>query len=326
MLMLENTIIIYRLKGLISNTMNRYRLLFLCCVVTLFANAQAQSQFKLDSFFKPSDTLHKLRRNTIVITEVSLASLTLIGLDQLWYSDFERSKFKTVNDSDEWLQMDKFGHVFSAYQLGRVGANVLNWAGVNKNDQLIYGATLGFGFLTAVEIFDGYSQEWGFSWSDMAANAAGTGLYVGQELLWDEQRITLKYSFHQTQFANQRPDKLGDGFLEEVLKDYNGQTYWLSANVNSFFKESKIPKWFNVAFGYGAEGMLSGRTEDVDNLLINQNRRRQFYLSFDVDLTKIQTKSRVLRTLLDVLNAIKVPAPTISFDRENGVKLYYIYF
>nr|WP_321230376.1 DUF2279 domain-containing protein [uncultured Psychroserpens sp.] len=299
-------------------------LLFLCCFVTLFANSQSQSKF--DSFLKPSDSLNKSRRNTVVITEATLASLTLIGLNQLWYADFEHSKFKTINDSDEWLQMDKLGHVFSSYQLGRVGANTLNWAGVSKNDQLIYGATLGFGFLTAVEMFDGYSKEWGFSWSDMAANAAGTGLYVGQELLWDEQRVTLKYSFHQTKYANQRPDKLGDGFLEEVLKDYNGQTYWLSANVNSFFKDSKIPKWVNVAFGYGAEGMLTGKTEPTDNLLITQNRRRQFYLSLDVDLSRIKTNSRVLRTIFDVFNVIKVPAPTISFDRENGMKLHYIYF
>ncbi|MFT4611103.1 MAG: hypothetical protein ACJA1H_002343 [Glaciecola sp.] len=302
--------------------MNRYMLLFLCCFVTLLINSQS----KFDSFLKPSDSLNTSRRNAVVITEASLASLTLIGLDQLWYADFERSKFKTVNDSGEWLQMDKFGHVFSSYQLGRVGANVLSWSGVSEKNQLIYGATLGFGFLTAVEIFDGYSQEWGFSWSDMAANAAGTGLYVGQELLWDEQRITLKYSFHQTQYADQRPGKLGDGFLEEVLKDYNGQTYWLSANVSSFFRESEIPKWINVAFGYGAEGMLTGQTENVDNLFITQNRRRQFYLSLDVDLSRIQTKSRLLRTVFDVLNMIKVPAPTISFDRENGVKLHYVYF
>ncbi|MEM5566474.1 DUF2279 domain-containing protein [Psychroserpens sp. AS72] len=305
---------------------SRYIRLVLCCFVTLFANYQSQSQSKFDSFLKPNDSLNTSRRNAVVITEASLATLTLIGLDQLWYADFERSKFKTINDSDEWFQMDKLGHVFSSYQIGRVGANALNWAGVNKNNQLIYGATLGFGFLTAVELFDGHSQEWGFSWSDMAANAAGTGLYIGQELLWDEQRITLKYSFHQTQFANQRPDKLGDGFLEEVLKDYNGQTYWLSANVNSFFKGSKLPKWINVAFGYGAEGMLTGKTETVDNLFITQNRRRQFYLSLDVDLSRIETKSRVLRTIFDVLNVIKVPAPTISFDRENGTKLHYIYF
>ena len=109
---------------------------------------------------------------------------------------------------------------------------------------------------------DGFSEEWGFSWTDMAANAAGTGLYVGQQLLWEEQRILLKYSFHRTQFAKQRPNILGNGLSEEFLKDYNGQTYWLSANINSFLKTESIPNWLNVAFGYGAEGMLTGEADD----------------------------------------------------------------
>ncbi|MBT8304418.1 MAG: YfiM family protein, partial [Bacteroidia bacterium] len=152
------------------------------------------SQTGLNDFLKPSDTLNKSRRNAVVITEASLASLTLIGLDQLWYNDFQRSKFRTINDNNEWLLMDKMGHVMASYYVGRVGANVLDWSGVREKDQLIYGATIGLGFLTAVEVFDGFSEEWGFSWGDMLANASGTGLYIGQELLWQEQRITMKYS------------------------------------------------------------------------------------------------------------------------------------
>ena len=60
---------------------------------------------------------------------------------------------------------------------------------------------------------DGFSEEWGGSWVDFAANAAGTSLLVGQELLWGEQRIKLKYSFHQTEFENIRPETLGENFL-----------------------------------------------------------------------------------------------------------------
>lgn len=296
------------------------------CFVVLSLSTFSWSQSKLDTFLKPSDTLNTSRRNAVIITEVSLGTLTLVGLNQLWYADYPRSKFQTINDANEWLQMDKLGHVFSSYQLGKVGADVLNWSGVSKKDQLIYGASLGFTFLTAVEILDGFSAEWGFSWSDMAANAAGTGLYVGQELLWQEQRILLKYSFHQTSYASQRPETLGDGFLEEMLKDYNGQTYWLSANVNSFFKSSKLPSWLNVAFGYGADGMLTGKNETVDNFFVSQNRQRQYYLSLDVDLSKIKTNSRLLKSLFDVFNTIKVPFPTLVFNDKNGLKFHYIYF
>ncbi|MGB1209989.1 MAG: DUF2279 domain-containing protein [Lacinutrix venerupis] len=297
-------------------------LLFLFFFNFLFSLVAQQN-----SFFKPSDTLNTKRRNAVVISEATVGGLTLLGLNQLWYSDYERSKFHTINDNSEWLQMDKLGHVFSAYQLGIFGAKTLKWSGVRKKDQLLYGATLGFSFLTAVEILDGFSSEWGFSWGDFTANTAGTGLYIGQELLWKEQRIVMKYSFHRTKYASQRPDKLGNGFLEEALKDYNGQTYWLSANLHSFLADTKIPKWLNLAIGYGGEGMLSGdKTLIVDNNLINQNRKRQFYISLDVDLTKIKTNSELLKTFFSVFNTIKIPFPTVEFTDKNSVKLHPIYF
>ena len=282
------------------------------------------AQSRINQFLKPSDSLNTSRRNAVVLTETSLGAITLIGLNQLWYADYPRSSFKTINDSEEWLQMDKLGHVFSSYQLGRLGANTLNWAGVRKKDQLLYGSTLGLGFLTAVEVMDGFSEEWGFSWTDMTANVTGTGLYVGQELLWNEQRILLKYSFQRTDFAQQRPDKLGNGFSEEFLKDYNGQTYWLSANINSFLKTKSVPNWLNLAFGYGADGMLSGN--DNDPLFINQNRTRQYYLSLDIDLSRIKTNSNVLRTIFDVFNVIKVPFPTLQLNNDGRIKWHYIYF
>ncbi|SDI20146.1 DUF2279 domain-containing protein [Winogradskyella thalassocola] len=297
---------------------------FVYIIVIFLANASVFSQSKLNNFLKPSDTLNASRRNAVVISEAALATTTLVGLNQLWYADYPRSNFKTLNDSGEWLQMDKLGHAFSSYQLGRLGANTLNWAGVSKKDQLLYGSTLGLGFLTAVEIMDGFSEEWGFSWSDMAANTAGTGLHVGQELLWEEQRIVLKYSFHRTSFAKQRPNKLGSGLAEEFLKDYNGQTYWLSANINSFLKTESIPNWLNVAFGYGAEGMLTGEAQDP--LFLNQNRTRQYYLSLDIDLTRIETNSHFLKTLFDVFNVIKVPFPTLEMNGNGRIKWHYIYF
>ncbi|WP_046745400.1 DUF2279 domain-containing protein [Kordia zhangzhouensis] len=297
------------------------RLFFIICIVNT-----ATAQLTPPSFWTVSDTLHKPRRNFVAITEASLATATLISLDRIWYADFPRSSFQFINDNNEWLQMDKAGHVFTSYYVGHVGVKVLRWSGVSKRDQLIYGATLGFGFLTAMEVMDGFSAEWGASWGDVLANGLGTGLYVGQELVWNEQRVTLKYSFHQTQFAELRPNKLGDGLLEEVLKDYNGQTYWLSANVHSFFKQQKIPRWFNIAFGYGAEGMVAGTSQKQREILPNQQRYRQFYFSIDVDLTKIQTKSKFLKSVFEVINFIKIPAPTLEINTLGKLRFHPIYF
>ncbi|WP_157503238.1 DUF2279 domain-containing protein [Mangrovimonas xylaniphaga] len=295
-------------------------------ILFCFAVTASYAQTGINKFLKPSDTLNIKRRNAVVISEASLATMALIGLDQLWYADYPRSKFHTLNDNQEWLQMDKLGHVYTSYQMGRLGANTLQWSGVSERDQLLYGGTLGFAFLTAVEVFDGFSEEWGFSWGDVIANASGTGLYIGQELLWKEQRMTLKYSFHETHYAQLRPETLGDGFLEEILKDYNGQTYWLSINLHSFFKESKIPRWLNMAFGYGAEGMLFGSENENIEEIIEKNRRRQYFFSLDVDLTKINTNSHFLRTVFEVFNLIKIPFPTVEFTDKNCIKFHGIYF
>ena len=305
----------------ISNFKKNISLFFL--IILAYSSFAQQT-----TFWQKSDTLHHKRRKAIYITEAAAASVALIGLNQLWYADFKRSSFHTVNDNSEWLQMDKAGHIISSYYIGKMGMNVLDWAGESKKKQLIYGATLGFAFLSTVEVLDGFSEKWGFSVGDLAANATGTGLLVGQELLWNEQRIQLKYSFHTTAYASRRPNILGTNVLEQSLKDYNGQTYWLSANLWSFSKQSKIPKWLNIALGYGAEGMISAN----DDIFINtiflpaHKRYRQYYLSLDIDLTKIKTHSKFLKTVFSTINFIKIPAPTFEITSKGTTKFHFLYF
>ena len=96
--------------------------------------------------------------------------------------------------------------------------------------------------------------------------------------------------------------------------------------MHSFFKESKVPKWLNIAFDFGADGMVTGNNEPVDNMFTNQNQIRQYYLSFDVDLTRIKTSSHVLKTIFSVLNVIKIPFPTIEFNSQNKVVFRLFYF
>jgi uncharacterized protein YfiM (DUF2279 family) len=285
------------------------------------------AQNSVEHFLKPSDTLNKSRLKTVVISETAIGVSTLVGLNQLWYADYPHSNFHFINDNAEWLQMDKMGHFFSSYQLGSFGANALKWSGASRKKQLIYGATLGLAFMSVVEVFDGYSSQWGYSVGDEIANISGAGLYVSQELLWKEQRIIPKFSYHATGYAAQNPAVLGSNFQEQILKDYNGQTYWLSANIYSFTRLSKIPKWLNFAVGYGAEGMISGNDELVNTISPPESKRyRQFYLSLDVDLTKIQTKSHFVKTILTLFNSIKIPAPTFEIKGNGGSKMHFIYF
>ncbi len=294
-------------------------------LLLVFQSVLAQNAF--NNFIKPSDSLNKKRLNSVFVTETVLASGALIGLNQLWYADYPKSDFHFINDNAEWMQMDKVGHLYSSYHIGRLSAEALNWSGASKKNQLIYGASLGFVFLTAVEVMDGFSAEWGASMGDVFANVSGTALYVSQELIWSEQRIIPKFSFHSTKYADFRPDLLGKTTQENILKDYNGQTYWFSANLYSFSKKSKIPKWLNLALGYGAEGMI-GENDDKNQIIfpIKPEKNRKFYLSLDLDLAKINTKSHFLKTIFSVLNMVKIPAPTLEYSPQRRFKFHALYF
>jgi hypothetical protein len=267
-----------------------------------------------------SQSINKKRLGLVVSTEAVLYGGSLIGLNQLWYKEYPRSSFHFFNDNTEWLQMDKVGHATTAYNVGIIGIDLMKWTGVERKKAIWYGGMLGSLYQSTIEILDGYSSEWGFSVGDFAANTIGSFLVVGQELAWDQQRIRLKYSFQQSSYSQYRPNVLGRNWQQNILKDYNGQTYWLSVNPSSFMsKQSRFPRWLNIAAGYGAEGMIGGETNprylDASGNQISFERYRQFYLSLDVDLSRIRTRSKILRTVFKTINFIKIPFPAIEFNK-----------
>ena len=109
---------------------------------------------------------------------------------------------------------------------------------MSKKNAIWYGGLTGSFFLTIIEVLDGFSKEWGASFGDLLANSAGAFLAIGQALRWDEQRIQLKYSYFPSEWAEYNPSQLGSGNIERALKDYNGQSYWLSFNIKSLFNIS----------------------------------------------------------------------------------------
>lgn len=277
----------------------------------------------------PTDTLHAKRFKLVTIGAATFYTGTMTGLYALWYRDYPQSSLHTINDNNEWLGMDKAGHLTTSYYMGRCGYQALHWSGVSEKRAIWYGGTSGLFFLTTVELFDGFSKEWGFSWGDMAANTIGSALFISQQLLWHNQPITLKFSTHTTPLAKYRPNILGENLPQRVLKDYNGQTYWLSLNLTSLTgRQPYWPTWLNIALGYGADGMLGGRANPISSngqLYPNKKRYHQFYLSFDIDLTRIPTKSKTLHTLLSALGFIKIPLPTLEYSNQQFT-LHPFYF
>lgn len=172
-----------------------------------------------------------------------------------------------------------------------------------------------------------FRVDGGFSPGDFFANTVGASLALSQDLVWQDQRVRLKWSFTQTNLP-QYSTSLGSSSLDYWLHDYNGQTYWLSANLRSFFKETKIPRLLNVAVGYGAQNMIEeySNPPGLPKGLSSAPRYRQYYLSLDLDLSRIKTKSKFIKILLEVANGIKIPSPTLEYTSQGNLKFHYLYF
>jgi uncharacterized protein YfiM (DUF2279 family) len=275
----------------------------------------------LSSAVTAQDTLiNRKKLKTFVAVAGTGYGLTLYGLNRLWYSDSERQSFRFFNDLPEWKQVDKLGHFYSSFYFSYGTSQALKGCGVSPKKSDMIGALTGFLILVPIEIFDGYSDAYGASTGDLIANAAGSSFFLTQKFLWKEVRLLPRFSFNYTGFAKQRPNVLGDSRVSEIFKDYNGQTYWISADMDKFIS---FPKWLNVAAGYGAQNMLNAR--DSQNKALGLDPYRQYYLSLDLDLSAIRTRSKFLKTLFFLANTIKIPAPAVEFSRK-GIVFHPLHF
>lgn len=303
---------------------NKLCFLVVSCFMLVCLQGQAQDSLSV--------SFNKKRLGLVTSAGGVIYGGAMIGVSQAWYRHYEQTSFQLFNDNAQWLQMDKVGHTMTTYYIGKIAVKAMQWTGTKRKKSIYYGAAYALMFQTTIEVMDAHSAAWGFSMGDMAANVLGGAMLVSQELMWDEQRITLKFSAHPTSYAQYRPETLGNGFSEAWLKDYNGQSYWLSVNPAAFMKTKPnwFPGWLNLAGGYSIDGVTGGVTNPPFNQAGDPippfRRQRQFYLSLDVDLTRIKTNSKVLKTCFELLNFVKIPAPALEFNQNGAVKVYGLYY
>ncbi|MEQ8323275.1 MAG: DUF2279 domain-containing protein [Vicingaceae bacterium] len=305
-----------------AETPNRFFfILFLILGLQCAQFAKAQKVSTLDTIreFDP------IKFKTVVMGGGLFYAGTLTGLSTIWYKDYENVGFHLFNDNNGWMQIDKFGHAYTSYIMGKGGYRSLLWAGVDRKKAIWYGGSYGFIFLTSVEIIDAHYAQWGFSVGDMLSNAFGSALLISQELLAGSQVITMKFSYHPTNLAQYRPELLGSGGIERIIKDYNGQTYWFSLNYRSLFKgHHAVPKWLSISGGYAAYGMLGG--DDNPANFPTTQRYRRYFLSLDINFERIKTRSKMLNSMFFFLDLIKFPLPAIEFNEKGEVVFHPIYF
>lgn len=283
-----------------------------------------------NGFLQPSEQFNAPRFRGVIASEVGLGVLVTTGLYFLWYRKHPMNHFHYFNDNSEWLQMDKIGHATTAYNIAAVQYDLMRWSGLQNQPSIAVGAITALGYMSIIEVLDGFSSQWGFSKGDMAANLIGAALFAGQQKFWGGQRVSLKFSYHQTIYPTYHPEELGSNWRERMLKDYNGQTYWLSFNIKSFLPaQSHFPAWLNMNVGYSAEGMTGANSNPI---LVNGKpiptfkRYRQFFLSPDVDWSRISSGNYLFNAFGYLSKTVKTPLPALELDSLKTLKLKGLYF
>lgn len=316
----------------------------MCAVIDL----DAQMTFTSNSSGTPAgiyaqDSLYRIypynKKRVRLIAAANIAGYggVMVGLNAAWYAKYPRSRFHFFNDNAEWLQVDKAGHIYGSYIESRASNELWRWTGLPRKKRIWISGLSGVAYETIIETLDGFSSQYGWSWGDFSSNVIGSGIFIAQELGWDDQRIKLKFSFHKKDYGqadlNARAnDIFGKTEAERFIKDYNAVTDWASVDLQPFFTASKIPRWLAVAFGYGAEGMFGARSniarDKSGNIIFNRSdikRYRQWYLAPDIDLSRIRTNNRSLKFILTVLSAFKFPTPSLEFS-NGSIKGHWLHF
>jgi hypothetical protein len=269
-----------------------------------------------------NQTQFSLARNKmILVTSTLLAAnvTTYLAHIEPWWSG-EKSGFHFRFDwySNYWREMDKFGHFYSNIQLTRLTAWAFRWAGASHRTALWLGFANSTLLYTSFELTDAGFSEWGFSVPDYTANLLGASFPILQEYLPALRHFNFKISYWPSQYLRSEEAGKQPGFMfyepyEYHAGDYDGMTFWLSADIIWILPSTLKPywpQWLNLAVGYGSKNLPQANPAF---------KYREFYLALDYNINRLMPgEGGFVGVLKSVLNAIHLPAPAIRYSRVRG--------
>ncbi|MCU0448943.1 MAG: YfiM family protein [Bernardetiaceae bacterium] len=252
---------------------------------------------------------------------------TLWALGKLWYEQ-PSEEFHWFDDNAQWQQMDKVGHAYSAFQLSRLAQGLAQWAGVPPASALAQAPVWGWAALAPIEWLDGRQPGYGASPGDLLANTLGAVLYFAQARWLPAADLQARFAFWPSTLATARPERLGRHLGERLIKDYNGQTYWLSVGGNWLLRpwrnpedaEPEKPTPWRLAIGYGAGGLVYGQPQQ--NLAQGYGAFRRFFVGVDLDWAYVQQSLGLTgpgwQAAFFAAQAYRCPAPALLWATGLG--------
>jgi hypothetical protein len=219
------------------------------------------------------------RFRTRVVLWGAPAGVAAYGAATWWNSKV--SDFHTIHEG--WFGKDtysggadKLGHGFSAYLGMRLATWALDWAGNGHDDAMRTASLLSLGTFMAVEMFDGFSEDYGFSVEDAVISIAGIGLgYALERYPALDDVLDFRIRYRRSDDAK----RLGE---YDPVADYSGQTFFLVAKAAGFpaLRSSSWSRYLELAVGYGTRGYEPNDSTPNDP-------RRLLFVGISLNLSEI---------------------------------------
>ena len=290
----------------------RLTLISLVMAAILLANfGDCIGQQKSDSLKQIPEQKYKV--NPLRLTLLSSAMAVTFGAmhyyyKNIWWKD-QRHYFKFAEDPYYARNVDKVSHIYTANVITEGTAAAFEWTGISPKMSLIYGAITAMAYETYIEINDGFSPIWGFDWVDMGSNIFGILYPFLQKAIPGLENFTFKRSSKPKWLVGKA----------DLLNDYTNMTFWLSVSPSGLLPKSVAkyyPSFIGLALGLSLKNASHGTG--------STNAYREWFLSFDYDLTKLPGDTPFLKKLKKILNFYHLPAPAVRIS-PSGV-WYGLYF
>lgn len=213
-----------------------------------------------------------------------------------WKGEKSNFHFDWEHDWSYALGSDKFGHFFFPYLTSDVYRRAFLWSGVDSTSSLWLASGLALTYETYVEVKDGFSKEWGFSWGDFTADALGAAYPVIQHYVPALKPYSLKISFSPS-------EKFRAGEHKAIFDDYESTYHWLSVDVHALLPEpqrSVWPPWLHLALGHSVKQLdfAGGGTHEL-------------FISLDWNLRGVPIEGWWWNAIAYVFQYYRLPAPAV---------------
>ncbi len=222
-----------------------------------------------------------------------------------WWSGERSDGFFWNADWDmQFRDQDKFGHMLGGYHLTRIGYAGLRAACVSKTKALVASGIYAALFQLQIEVFDARFVKYGFSYPDVIANTTGQAFAIAQELEPRLKAIKPTFSYRKTRALKNR-------VVASELRpsiDYEGQTYWFSADVDRMLPAGAKPYWpsfVRLSVGHSI-------TDWINEQGVSYRAKRKILLSLDLDPEKLPGDAPIWRSIKQTLSYYRFPAPALQ--------------